>query len=110
MRTSDIHINVELDENRVPENIRWSASDGGVDNANTEAIMVSVWDEPRQELLKIDLWTKDMRMDDMKKFIHQNLLSLAHTAERATSDEKMASHLREFARYYAEESGLLDKK
>ena len=30
--TSKIELNVELDENRVPEKLKWSAEDGGVKN------------------------------------------------------------------------------
>ena len=41
---STIKIGIELDENRVPENIRWSAPDGGVDAAEAKAMMVSMWD------------------------------------------------------------------
>ncbi|MFZ9527356.1 MAG: gliding motility protein GldC, partial [Schleiferiaceae bacterium] len=59
---STIHLDIELDENRVPERIQWSAPDGGVDQAETPAVMLSVWDERAEELLRIDLWTKDMRV------------------------------------------------
>ncbi|MFZ9190890.1 MAG: gliding motility protein GldC, partial [Schleiferiaceae bacterium] len=79
---STIHLDIELDENRVPERIQWSAPDGGVDQAETPAVMLSVWDERAEELLRIDLWTKDMRVDHMKKMYHQTLLALADGLER----------------------------
>ncbi|MDX5326311.1 MAG: gliding motility protein GldC [Bacteroidota bacterium] len=110
MKRSDITVSVELDDNRVPDTITWSATDGGVDNKDTKAVMLSVWDADRQELLKIDLWTKDMMMDDMKKFIHQNLLSLANVLDRSTSEEGLSNDLRQFAQYYAEKLELLPKK
>lgn len=100
--TSKIELNVELDENRVPEKLRWSAQDGGVDNEAAKAIMLSVWDSKAQETLKIDLWTKDMPVDEMKQFFHQTLLSMSTTFERATSDEKMAATMRDFCSYFAE--------
>ena len=71
---SKIEINVELDENRVPEKLNWSAQEGGVSNEEAKAVMLSVWDSKAQETLKIDLWTKDMPVDEMKLFFHQTLV------------------------------------
>jgi len=87
--TSKIELNVELDENRVPEKLNWSAQDGGVNNEEAKAIMLSVWDSNAQETLKIDLWTKDMPVDEMKQFFHQTLVTMSDTFLRATQDEKM---------------------
>jgi len=42
--TSEISLLVELDENRVPEKINWTAPDSGVDHSETKATMLSVWD------------------------------------------------------------------
>lgn len=105
---STILLDVELDENRVPERIQWSAPDGGVDQSVTPAIMLSVWDEKAEELLRIDLWTKDMRVDHMKKMYHQTLLALADGLERATSEAEAAEDLRAFARHFAERLKLMD--
>ena len=44
MRQTQITINVELDENHVPEKMTWNAQDGGVENQETKATMISVWD------------------------------------------------------------------
>ncbi|GAL66867.1 GldC protein [Jejuia pallidilutea] len=65
---SKIELNVELDENRVPEKLFWTAEDGGITNAEAKAMMLSVWDDKAKEMLRIDLWTKDMPVDDMKIF------------------------------------------
>ena len=105
---STITLEIELDENRVPERIHWSAPDGGVDRSETPAIMLSVWDERAEELLRIDLWTKDMKMDHMKKLYHQTLLALADGFERSTSEAEAAEDIRAFARHFAEKVKLLD--
>ena len=65
---SKIEIEVELDNNKVPEKIRWTASDGNINNQETKATFLSVWDSKNQESLRIDLWTKDMPLDEMKLF------------------------------------------
>ena len=105
--TSEITFNIDLDENRVPEKINWTAPDGGVDNEKTKAILLSVWDHARQETLRIDLWTKDMPVDEMKKFFHQTLVSMASTFQTATGDEKMAATMRDFCDYFAEKLELV---
>ena len=70
---SKIEIEVELDNNKVPEKIRWTASDGNINNQETKATFLSVWDSKNQESLRIDLWTKDMPLDEMKLFFYQTL-------------------------------------
>lgn len=61
---SEIKFNIELDENRVPEKLTWSAQDGGVQAEEAKAIMLSIWDSKAQETMRIDLWTKDMPVDE----------------------------------------------
>ncbi|WP_445455589.1 gliding motility protein GldC [Flavobacterium sp. HNIBRBA15423] len=100
--TSEIKFLVELDENRVPEKLTWTAQDGGVDNEEAKAMMVSLWDAKAQETLRIDLWTKEMPVDEMKLFFHQTLVAMADTFQRATNDEKMAATMKDFCDYFAE--------
>ncbi len=103
---SKIEINVELDENRVPEKLNWSAQDGGVSNEEAKAVMLSVWDSKAQETLKIDLWTKDMPVDEMKLFFHQTLVTMSDSFFRATQDEKMTATMKDFCDYFAEKLEL----
>ena len=105
--TSKIEMTVELDENRVPENLFWTAQDGGVANEEAKAMMLSVWDQKKQETLRIDLWTKDMPVDEMKQFFHQTLVSMADSFEKATNDEKMSATMRDFCSYFAEKLEII---
>mgnify|MGYP001803442446 CR=1 FL=1 len=100
--TSEITLKVGLDENRVPEELNWSAQDGGIENEEAKAMMLSVWDSKNQESLKIDLWTKDMPVDEMKVFFHQTLVTMADTFMKATQDEKMTATMKDFCDYLAE--------
>jgi gliding motility-associated protein GldC len=99
---SEINILVELDANRVPETLTWTARDGGVIGEPSKALMLSVWDSAKQESMRIDLWTKDMPVDEMKVFFHQTLVSMADTFHRATGDEKMTDTMKDFCDYFAE--------
>ncbi len=105
--TSEIKFNIELDENRVPEKLSWTALDGGVDDQQAKALLLSIWDSKAQETLRIDLWTKDMPVDEMKKFFHQTLVAMSDTFQRATNDEKMADTMKDFCDYFAEKMELL---
>ncbi|PTM08736.1 MAG: gliding motility protein GldC [Bacteroidetes bacterium] len=104
--TSKIELNVELDENKIPEKLRWSAQDGGITNEEAKAIMLSVWDNNAKETLRIDLWTKDMPVDEMKQFFHQTLVAMSDTFNRATQDEKMTATMKDFCDYFAEKLDL----
>lgn len=104
--TSEIRLKVGLDENRVPEELTWSAEDGGVNNEEAKAMLLSVWNSKNQESLKIDLWTKDMPVDEMKTFFHQTLVSLSDTFMKATQDEKMTATMKDFCDYFAEKLEL----
>ena len=103
---SEIKINVTLDENKIPETLHWSAEDGGIDNVAAKAVLLSVWDHKSKESLRIDLWTKDMPLDEMKVFFHQTLSAMTDTFERATNDSKMSATMRDFCDYFAEKLEL----
>jgi gliding motility-associated protein GldC len=109
-KSSEIRIQVELDDNHVPEQISWDAPDGGVEGESADALFLSVWNKSNQDTLRIDLWTKELPLDDMKKFVHQSVLSMADTMERATSQEKLAMEMRKFARYLGEEMELIQRR
>ncbi|MEL0455826.1 gliding motility protein GldC [Flavobacteriaceae bacterium SZ-1-7] len=104
--TSKIELSVELDENRVPEKLHWTAQDGGITNEEAKAMMLAVWDAKAQETLRIDLWTKDMPVDEMKVFFHQTLVAMSDTFNRATQDEKMTATMKDFCDYFAEKLEL----
>ncbi|HET8809143.1 MAG TPA: gliding motility protein GldC [Flavobacteriaceae bacterium] len=103
---SEIKIQVEVDENRIPEKLKWSAEDGGVDNEEAKAVFLSVWDSNNQETLRIDLWTKEMPVDEMKTFFHQTLVGMKNTFQKATQDEKMTATMQDFCDYFAEKLEL----
>ncbi|AOW20627.1 gliding motility protein GldC [Urechidicola croceus] len=103
---SKIEFTIGLDENKIPEALSWSADDGNIKDAETKAIMLSVWDNQKKDTLKVDLWTKDMPVDEMKQFFHQTLVSMANTFETATNDEKMSATMRDFCDYFAEKLEL----
>ena len=106
MKKSKITFEITLDENKVPEKIKWSAPDGGVNNEDSKATFISVWNQKKQETLKIDLWTKDMPVDQMNVFIHQTLVSMSETFFKATQNEKIYDAFKQFCDYFSEKLNL----
>lgn len=102
--TSSIQLNISTDENKVPTSIRWSASDAGITNAEAKAFALSVWNG--NEALSIDLWDKDMTVDEMKIFVCQSMMTLADALERSTQDERAAGAIRGFTTELAERIGV----
>ena len=94
MKKSAINFSVELDNENVPEKIYWDATDNPNEGlSDTRAIAISLWDHYHNSTLKIDLWTKDMEVVDMKRFIIEIMSGLADTALGATNDQNMANDI-----------------
>jgi gliding motility-associated protein GldC len=101
MKKSTITIDIELDENNVPETIQWEATELGK-KSECKAMILSVWDKTEANTMRIDLWTKEMQVEEMTFFVHQTLLTLSDSFEKATGDARMAATMRDFCDYYAE--------
>ena len=96
---STIQLNVELDENKVPEKIYWQAAEGGVHQpTEAKAFMLSIWDLNENAALRIDLWTKKMMVDEMDDFFYQTMMTMADTYERATQNKNIAEEMRTFSK------------
>ena len=100
---STITIDVELDENRVPENIQWRATESTAEGAQkAKAIMLSLWDGTDKTALRIDLWTQQMMIDEMADFYYQTLMSMADTYGRATKQSELVNDMKAFAKGFYE--------
>lgn len=98
MLQSTITIDVTLDANRVPEQINWKATEStSADDRKAKAIMLSFWDGADKAALRMDLWTKDMMVDEMGDFYFQTLMTMADTFSRATHQEALVADMKKFA-------------
>lgn len=94
MNTSEIKFKVSLDEENVPEKIEWDADQKDAPGwSETKSISVSLWDHINKNSMRIDLWSKDMPMDEMKRFYVDCVGGLSQSILTATGDEYMASEL-----------------
>jgi len=93
MKQSTINFKVELDEKNTPERIIWDASDKPDELSETKSISLSLWDHQQKNTLRIDLWTKDMPVDEMKRFYIDCLGGLAQSALTSTGDEYISNEI-----------------
>jgi gliding motility-associated protein GldC len=96
---------VETDENRVPHAIEWKATDTTIaETQKAKAMMLSFWDSADKAALRIDLWTKDMMVDEMADFFYQTLMTMADTYGRATNHEEIVTEMKKSARTFYEKA------
>ncbi len=108
MKTSEIKFTVKLDENNLPLAIDWETSDGK-EKSRSKSVMIALWDAAENNTLRIDLWTKDMSIDEMKRFFHQSLLSMADTFKKATGEDKITDDLKDYCAHFSEKMGLTEE-
>jgi len=103
MHKSTINIDVVLDDKKIPDSISWKASDSSADDVQAaKAMMIAFWDSGDKSALRIDLWTKDMMVDEMGDFFFQTLSSMADTLQRATNYADLAGDLKAFSKSFNE--------
>ena len=94
MKTSEINFKVELDSNNVPEKIWWNATEKpGAGQSETKSISISLWDHVQKNTMRIDLWSKEMPVEEMKRFYIDCLGGLAQSILSSTGDEQMSGEI-----------------
>lgn len=93
-RRNEISFKIDLDANNIPDKIYWEATDKPDPTlSETKSISVALWDDQQKNTLRIDLWTKDMPVLEMKRFYIDCLGGLAQSVLTATGDEHMAGEI-----------------
>jgi gliding motility-associated protein GldC len=101
MNQSTIKIDVLLDPDKIPQQINWSATDSATATAQkAKAMCIAFWDGADKTAMRIDLWTKDMMVDEMADFYYQIFMTMADTFKRATKQEEIAGDMKKFAKEF----------
>jgi gliding motility-associated protein GldC len=110
MKTAEIKVTVQLDDDNVPENILWESTDSTNKEAvPVKSVMLALWDQNYQNALRIDLWTKDMPVDEMKIFFYQTLMTMGDSFLRATGETNIIEDLRDYCAHFAEKMEIEKK-
>jgi len=107
LKTAEIKLNVTLDAENVPQRIDWTSTDGeSSEQLPAKAMFLALWDAQYKNSLRIDLWTKDMPYDEMKRFFYETLQTLGDSFLRASGGDPMAENvigdLRDYCAHFAE--------
>ncbi len=103
MKRAEIKLTIDLDDNNVPQHIMWESTD----SQNKEAVpvksmMLALWDHNYRNTLRIDLWTNDMPVDEMKRFFYETLLTMGDSFLRATGEKNIVEDLRDYCAHFAD--------
>ncbi len=109
--SSQLHFEILLDEQKMPEKIYWQADSatGHQHQNECKAMLVALWDGQQQESMKIDLWTNEMRVDEMNLLFYQTFHAMADTLKRATGNEEAALNIKAFANMFGENTEVVKK-
>ncbi|MET0299063.1 MAG: gliding motility protein GldC [Chitinophagaceae bacterium] len=95
---STITIDIGLDDKKVCKDISWKATQSTADAARAaKAMILAFWDGADKTAMRIDLWTKEMMMDEMTDFYFQTMMSMADNYERATHQTELVNDMKKFA-------------
>lgn len=106
MPSSKIIIEVITDEKHIPEKIKWEAPQL-MEKGESKSVALALWDGKANNTLRMDVWTKDMTTDEMKKFLLQNIITLCDTYEKATSDQNISNKIKQFILEMAKEEKVI---
>ena len=110
VKSSEITIKVGLNANNLPIGMKWTATDGEIVDAPAKAMMLSMWDHVQNNTMKIDLWTEEMSVEEMKQFFHQTLLTMADSFEKATGEQNICEDLRDYCHHFADKMDILPEQ
>ncbi len=93
MRNSEIKLNIQLGDEGI-DKIHWDATEKPTaGQEETKAVLLSIWDHEQQNTLRMDLWTKEMSIDEMKRFTVNAIGGLGDTIKNATNDGVMSEKI-----------------
>lgn len=99
MSQKNINIDISLDSQLLPESISWKNSDEKQPN-DVKSLFVSGWDAKQNSSLTFNIWTKDMRVDEMHHLYVQTLISLTDGFQRATGNKFIHEDMRAFLKQF----------
>jgi gliding motility-associated protein GldC len=112
MKQSTIKIDIELNDDKHPQKITWESNDNPSGDKKTEvkAMLLSLFDKDYKDTYKIDLWTSELQVVEMDRFMFQTLKALGDTYFKATQNAELASAIQSLADYIGKETGIIPKE
>ena len=106
--SSTIKIEVGLNNEKLPVKLEWQAAANPDKQAKeSKAMLISFFDKETLDTFKIDLWTTEMKVNEMDKFFYQTLRGLADTYFKATQNQQLATDMQRFVQYFGEQTEII---
>ncbi len=109
-KRSTITVNVGLNDDKMPIELKWNASDKPGPAEGCKGMLLALFNEQSKETMKIDLWTKDMQVVEMDRFMYQTLRGLADTYHKATGNVELANQMQQFVFFFGQATGAIPKQ
>ncbi len=106
VRTSEVLIKVGLNAENIPVHMEWKA-EGSNGMIPSKGLLLSLFDYDTRDTVKIDLWTKDMQVEEMDRFVFQTLRGLCDTYFKATQNNELASAMQQFTDYFGQKTEII---
>ncbi|MGB0840045.1 MAG: gliding motility protein GldC [Chitinophagales bacterium] len=105
-----IHIDILFNKDNVPEKMEWDASGSPMPgDKECKAFLLALWDGNAKQALRMDLWTKEMQVEEMHHFFFQTFMTLGETFANATGDKATADEIHTFGKQFGEKLGVIKK-
>lgn len=106
-KVSQVKFLVELDSNKIPHKILWQADDAGFSGyKESKSMFLSLWDKQELTTLGMDLWTREMTIEEMNVHYHQIFVRMAESYARATHNKEIEFMIKKFAADFAHKLNL----
>lgn len=100
-KISKLEIEVGLDDQYIPERISWKSLDSNQPQPlEAKALLVSIFEKESLDTLKLDIWTKEMQVMEMDRFMFQTLNALCESYLKATNNVQLSNEFRSFVNHF----------
>lgn len=106
----DIHITVGMNSESIPVSIEWTADGAPKDNPSCKGLILSLLNKESLDTLRIDLWTQDMQIYEMDRFVFHTLQGIADTYVKATNNTALGNEMRAFIEHFGKSTQILAEK
>lgn len=103
-----ITLEISFGEDQVPVKITCSGDDIKKP-IEGKAMLLSLFDGEHMDTIKIDLWTKELQINEMDRFVFQSLRAITDTYYKATKNGALANDMQKFVDYFGEKTQILVK-
>lgn len=80
---------------------------GGEKTVESKAMLLGFFDKDTLETLRFDIWTNEMQVVEMDRFVFQTLRSIADTYYKSTQNIELANDMQKFAQYFGQKTEIL---